>query len=181
MRRNSIRADRPTAFGLVALAMILLGGPAASKAQVIPQPRVPDINERSGLIQRFNQYSFTTNLPKDPYRDNYYGYRVGDHAKPFATNTFYDGGLYGVRIPATDTQSVYPFFYGAPGQSTITPESKSLRPSYLRAVQQLFHQRKPVGMYYDRGSYVPIYDLDSFSPGPGPDYWPWFFQGSRGG
>jgi hypothetical protein len=36
-------------------------------------------------------------------------------------------------------------------------------------------------MYYDRGSYVPIYDLDSFSPGPGPDYWPWFFQGSRGG
>jgi hypothetical protein len=180
MRRASSLATRPAGFGLATLALILLGLSTASMAQE-PQPRVADIKERSGLLQRFEVYDFKTNLPKDPYRDNWYLTRVGDHAKVFDTNTFWDGGLYGVRIPARDTRAVYPYFYGAPGQSTITPESKSWRPSYLRAVQQLFHQRKPVGMYYDRGSYVPIYDLDSFSPGPGPDYWPWFFQGSRGG
>ena len=180
MRRASSSAIRPTWFGLATLALILLGLSTSSMAQ-IPTPRVPDIKERSGLLQRFEVYDFKNNLPKDPYRDNWYLTRVGDHAKVFDTNTFWNGGLYGVRLPARETQSVYPYFYGAPGQSTITAESKSWRPSYLRAVQQLFHQRKPVGMYYDRGSYVPIYDLDSFSPGPGPDYWPWFFQGSRGG
>jgi hypothetical protein len=180
MRRAPTQTVRLAALGLAALVVTLLAPSKASRGQE-PQPRVPDINERSGLLQRYNVYNFKTNLPKDPYRDNFYGTRVGDHAKVLDTNTFYDGGLYGVRLPARDTQSVYPFFYGSPGQSTITPESKSLRPSYLRAVQQLFHQRKPVGMYYDRGSYVPIYDLDSFTPGPGPDYWPWFFQGSRGG
>ena len=180
MRRDSDRIKRSAAFGLMVLASILAGGGSDARAQ-IPQPRVPDVNERSGLLQRFEVYNFKTNLPKDPYRDNFYGTRFGDHGKILDTNTFYDGGLYGVRLPARDTMSVYPFFYGAPGKSTITAESKSLRPSKYRAVQQLFHQRKPVGMYYDRGSYVPIYDLDPLSPGPGPDYWPWFFQGSRGG
>jgi hypothetical protein len=180
MRRESFMTIRPAVFGLAAIASMLVGGRSAVQAQV-PQPRIPDIEERSGLIQRFKVYNFTTNLPKDPYRDNFYLTRVGDYAKPFDTNTYYDGGLYGVRLPARDTASVYPFFYGTPGRSTITPESKSWRPSCLRALQQLTHQRKPVGMYYDRGTYVPIYDLDSFSPGPGPDYWPWFFQGHRGG
>ena len=162
------------------MAAFLLALPAIAGAQ-IPEPRVPEINERSGLLQRFNVYNFKTNLPKDAYRDNFYGTRFGNHGKVLDTNTYYDGGLYGVRLPARDTASVYPYFYGAPGQSTITEESRSWRPSKLRAIQQLTHQRKPVGMYYDRGSYVPIYDLDSFTPGPGPDYWPWFFQGSRGG
>jgi hypothetical protein len=181
MRRVPSLAIRPALVGLIALAYALLGTGPAAKAQAVPQPRVPDMEERSGLIQRFKVYNYTTNLPKDPYRDNFYLTRVGNNAKLFDTNTFYDGGLYGVRLPARDTASVYPFFYGAPGKSTITEDSKPWRPSYLRGVQQLLHQRKPVGMYYDRGSYVPIYDLDSFTPGPGPDYWPWFFQGSRGG
>jgi hypothetical protein len=180
MRREPNTTIRRAILGLALFASALVGAPPAAKAQ-IPQPRVPDINERSGLIQRFNVYNFKTNLPKDPYRDNFYGTRYGNYAKVYDTNTYYDGGLYGVRLPARDTASVYPFFYGAPGKSTITAESKPWRPSCLRAVQQLVHQRKPVGMYYDRGSYVPIYDLDSFTPGPGPDYWPWFFQGSRGG
>ena len=180
MRRDPIKMLRRALFGLAALASAFLGASAPARAQ-IPEPRVADINERSGLLQRFNVYNFKTNLPKDPYRDTFYGTRFGNHGKSLDTNTYYDGGLYGVRLPARDTASVYPFFYGSPGQSTISPESKSWRPSCLRAVQQLTHQRKPVGMYYDRGSYVPIYDLDSFTPGPGPDYWPWFFQGSRGG
>ncbi len=145
----------------------------------IPQPRIPNIQERSGLLQRTRPPK--SNLPEDPQRDNFYGSRYGDYAKVDDSNTFYNGGLYGVRLPAKDTASVYPFFYGSPGRSTITPESRSWRPSYLRGLQQLVNQRKPVGMYYDRGNYVPIYDLDSFAPGPGPDYWPFFFQGSRGG
>jgi hypothetical protein len=181
MRRDPILKLLQATIGLTMLAAVLIGGPTTVQAQ-IPQPNIADIDQRSGLLQRFEIGNrFNTNLPKDPYRDNYYNYRVGDHGKLVDTNTFYDGGLYGVRLPVRDTASVYPFFYGSPGGSTITADSKPLRPSCLRAVQQLFHQRKPVGMYYDRGSYVPIYDLDSFSPGPGPDYWPFFFQGSRGG
>jgi len=181
MRREPIKTIRRAILGLAILASLLLGRSTATFAQ-IPQPRVPDINERSGLLQRFEvPDKFRTNLPKDPYRDNFYGTRYGNYGKVFDTNTYYDGGLYGVRLPAKDTESVYPFFYGAPGKSTITADSRPWRPSCLRALQQLTHQRKPVGMYYDRGSYVPIYDLDSFTPGPGPDYWPWFFQGSRGG
>ena len=180
MRRVRSLAHRRAGRRLALTALLVLGTAAAARAQV-PQPGIPDINERSGLLQRFNVYNYNTNLPKDPYRDNWYGTRMGDSYRPPDTNTFYEGGLYGTRLPVRDTQSVYPFFYGAPGQSTITPESKPWRPSYLRAVQQLVRQKKPVGMYYDRGSYVPIYDLDSFTPGPGPDYYPFFFQGLRGG
>ncbi len=169
---------RRAVLGLAALALILSAGAGVGSAQV-PQPRVPDINERSGLLQRFGMPK--TTLPHDPYRDDFYGSRYGDRLQVLDKNNPLDGGLYGVRLPARDTASVYPFFYGAPGQSTITPASRPWKPSYLRAVQQFVHHRKPVGMYYERGSYVPIYDLDSFVPGPGPDYFPFFFQGSRGG
>ena len=162
-----------------ALGGLLAVGMASTAEAQIPVPRVPNINERSGLLQRFK--SPRTNLPEDPQRDNFYGSRFGDYAKVDESNNPLDGGLYGVRWPARDTASVYPFFYGAPGRSSITEESRPWRPSYLRGIQQLVHHRKPVGMYYDRGSYVPIYDLDSLAPGPGPDYWPFFFQGSRGG
>lgn len=165
-------------LGLAALIVIVGVTPSKATAQV-PEPRVPDMNQRSGLLQRFNLPK--ASLPHDPYRDTFWGTRSGDRRKVADKNTFYDGGLYGVRLPVRDTASVYPFFYGAPGASTITADSRSWRPSFLRPVQQLVHQRKPVGMYYDRGSYVPIYDLDSFAPGPGPDMFPFFFQGSHGG
>jgi hypothetical protein len=36
-------------------------------------------------------------------------------------------------------------------------------------------------MYYDQGSYVPIYDLDPIVPGPGPYPVPWYFRGPDGG
>ena len=161
---------------LVGLLTIGLAGTATAQ---IPQPHIADVNQRSGLLQRFTPPR--TSLPQDPQRDNFYGARYGDFAVVNESNNPLNGGLFGQRLPARDTASVYPFFYGSPGRSTITPDSKPWRPSYLRAVQQLTHHRKPVGMYYHLGSYVPIYDLDSFAPGPGPDYWPFFFQGSRGG
>ncbi len=178
MRRETTSLARRAALGLaLAVAGLSLAGSTA-RAQT-PVPRISDINERSGLLQRFRMPK--TDLPSDPWRDNFYGTRFGDHPKTDDSNFFYNGGLYGVRLPAKDTASIYPFFYGAPGQSTITPDSRSWRPSCLRAVQQLVHHRKPVGMYYERGSYVPIYDLDAFSPGPGPDYFPFFYQGWHGG
>ncbi len=158
--------------------LITVGMNNIAQAQ-IPQPHFPNVNERSGLLQRFKPPR--TNLPQDPYRDNFYGARYGDYAKVDDSNNPLNGGLFGVRLPARDTASVYPFFYGSPGKSTITEESRPWRPSYLRGIQQLTHHRKPVGMYYHLGSYVPIYDLDSLAPGPGPDYFPFFFQGSRGG
>ena len=163
----------------VILAGVLIVGCAQAALAQVPQPHIADVNQRSGLLQRFTPPR--TNLPQDPQRDNFYGSRFGDFAVVNESNNPLNGGLFGLRLPARDTASVYPFFYGSPGRSTITPESKPWRPSYLRAVQQFTHHRKPVGMYYHLGSYVPIYDLDSFAPGPGPDYWPFFFQGSRGG
>ena len=178
MRRDSASKLGRSLLGLAALIVVVGLAPSKALAQ-IPEPRVPDINQRSGLLQRFNMPK--TTLPHDPYRDTFWGTRPGDHRKVADKNTFWDGGLFGVRLPAKDTASVYPFFYGAPGQSTITADSKSWRPAILRPVQQLLHQRKPVGMYYDRGSYVPIYDLDSFAPGPGPDLFPFFYQGFHGG
>ena len=160
------------------LGLVVLGVTHVAQAQ-IPQPHIANVNERSGLLRRYQPPR--TNLPQDPHRDNFYGTRFGDYARRDETNNLLDGGLFGMRLPARDTASVYPFFYGSPGRSTITPESKPWRPSYLRGVQQLVNHRKPVGMYYHLGSYVPIYDLDALAPGPGPDYWPFFFQGSRGG
>lgn len=177
MRTTRPRQARPAAtLGLLALLLTALAAPARAQ---LPQPHRPSIETRSGLIRRFD-YPINTGLPKDPIRDNFYETRFGNHGKILPTNCYFDGGLYGVRLPARDTASVYPFFYGSPGRSTITAESRAW-PAPLRAVQQLVNQKKPVGMYYDRGSYVPLYDLDSFAPGPGPDYWPFFFQGSRGG
>ncbi len=178
MRRESTRLARRAALGLTLVLSAWSLAASTAKAQT-PVPRIPEITERSGLIQRFRLPK--TTLPTDPYRDNFYGSRFGDFRQTDDTNNPLNGGLYGVRLPAKDTASIYPFFYGAPGQSTITAESRPWRPSYLRAVQQLVHHRKPVGMYYERGSYVPIYDLDSFAPGPGPDYFPFFYQGWHGG
>ena len=36
-------------------------------------------------------------------------------------------------------------------------------------------------MYYQMGSYVPIYDLDPISPGPGPYPFPFYFNWHKGG
>ena len=119
MRRDPNKNIRRAILGLAIFALMQIVGVAAATAQA-PEPRVPDIHERSGLLQRFelyNKFKGPLTLPKDPYRDNYYGFRYGDHNKFFDTNTYYDGGLYGVRLPAKDTASIFPFFYGAPGRA----------------------------------------------------------------
>ena len=43
------------------------------------------------------------------------------------------------------------------------------------------HPFRPVGMYYQMGSYVPIYDLDPIASGPGPYPYPFYFNWCKGG
>lgn len=146
-------------------------GATAARAQV-PQPKLPQIEQRSGLIQRY--MPIESHLPPDPRRDQWYDTRWGDPPNFRKHHNFYpNGGLYGLFWKAKDTQSFYPYFYGAPGQSTITADSRPV-PTALRPLSAMVHPFKNVGMYYEQGSYVPIYDLDPVVPGPGPMIWPWY-------
>jgi hypothetical protein len=124
------------------------------------------------LITRF--IPIEPHLPPDPKRDEWYDTRFGDPPNLRKHKNWYtNGGLYGLRWPATCTESIYPYFYGAPGASTLTEDC---RPGHrlARLPRTIFHPFKPIGMYYDQGSYVPIYDLDPVVPGPGAFPWPWF-------
>ncbi len=140
---------------------------------MVPQPLIPNINRRSGLLQRYTPID--PHLPPDPRRDQWYDTRWGDapNLRPHP-NAYFNGGLYGLRWKDADRASYAPYFYGAPGQSTMRPESKPVH-NVFRLPRNLLHPFRPVGMYYDQGSYVPVYDLDPLVPGPGA--WPWpFFQ-----
>jgi hypothetical protein len=93
-----------------------------------------------------------------------------------------DQGLYGMGWKAKYTQSVYPYFYGNPGQSTLTAAGRPTPTQRsLRFVQGVLHPFKPVGSYYQEGSYVPIYDFDPGVPGPGPFPYPFYFNWHKGG
>jgi hypothetical protein len=151
---------------------------ATSASAQPPQPQVPEIAQRSGLVQRFA--GTPTFLPPDPRRDYFYNSRYGDRGTVSHVNWFRSQGLYGLGWKTPDTQSIYPYWYGSPGQSTIDASSHSW-PRPLRFVQGLVHPFKPVGMYYQMGSYVPIYDLDPIAPGPGPYPFPFYFNFDHGG
>jgi hypothetical protein len=162
----------PTGAAALALAVVLMAALPPARAQV-PDPTVPDIYKRSGLISRF--VPIEPGLPPDPRRDQWYDTRWGDPPNIRThPNIYHNGGLYGLRWKAAYTRSYYPSFYGAPGQNTIPPGWTPPHP-FLRIGSAWTHPFKPVGMYYDQGSYVPVYDLDPIVPGPGA--WPWrFFQ-----
>ena len=153
-----------------------LAAPLASLGQD-PQPLVPDLKERSGLLGRF--IPITPNLPPDRSRDTWYDTRWGDVRIPHRVDNIRNGGLYGFGWKGDCTATVAPYFYGtAAGQ--VGPECRP-GPRSLRVFQGLVHPFKPVGMYYDQGAYVPLYDLDPFVPGPGPYPIPWFFRNPKGG
>jgi hypothetical protein len=161
--------------GIAGLCMSLAG--ASARAQP-PQPYVPEITERSGLLMRYA--STPELLPPDPYRDTFYNTRYADHGLVKHPNWVWTQGLYGLGMKTPDTQSIYPFYYGMPGQSTIDSSSRPWwRP--LRFFQGLAHPFRPVGMYYAFGTYVPIYDLDPIAPGPGPYPYPFYFNWLHGG
>jgi hypothetical protein len=185
---NVLRANRGRSIGnLVLLARTAAGfGVAAvwlaicsatARAQA-PQPFVPDITERSGLLMRFA--ATPELLPPDKHRDNFYNTRYADKGPVNCPNWYATQGLYGLGWKTPATESVYPFFYGMPGQSTVDSSSRPWwRP--LRFFQGLAHPFRPVGMYYTMGSYVPIYDLDPVVPGPGPYPYPAYINWLHGG
>jgi hypothetical protein len=177
MRDGSRQLGRPilTALGALVATLTLAGVPA--RAQV-PQPIIPDTAQRSGLIGRF--VPINPFLPPDPRRDLWYDTRWGDRSHGHRPNSIKEGGMYGHPLRAHCTASVYPYFYGAPGENTIGPECCPWHPS-LRVFQSFIKPFKPVGMYYDQGSYVPIMDLDPLVSGPGPYPIPWFYRGPGGG
>jgi hypothetical protein len=176
-RTKPVRLIRVLVGSAVAALCFSLAGSSAS-AQQPPKPFVPDTTERSGLLMRFA--STPEFLPPDPHRDYFYNTRYADHGLVSHPNWCKTQGLYGLGLKTPDTESVYPFFYGMPGQSTI--DSSSLpwwRPA--RFFQGLAHPWRPVGMYYSFGTYVPIYDLDPVAPGPGPYPYPFYFNWWHGG
>jgi hypothetical protein len=166
---------RLAGFAVVGLWFWLASAPASAQP---PQPFVPDISERSGLLMRFA--ATPELLPPDPHRDFFYETRYADSGKVTHPNWFKTQGLYGLGMKTPDTESVYPYFYGMPGQSTVDSSSRPWwRPA--RFFQGLAQPWRPVGMYYQFGSYVPIYDLDPIAPGPGPYPYPFFFNWVHGG
>jgi hypothetical protein len=161
--------------GVAGLWLSLADTPARAQP---PRPFVPDTTERSGLLMRFA--GTPEFLPPDPYRDFFYNTRYADNGRITHPNWFKTQGLYGLGMKTPDTESVYPFFYGMPGQSTIDSSSRPWwRP--LRFFQGLAQPWRPVGMYYSFGSYVPIYDLDPIAPGPGPYPYPFYINWLHGG
>jgi hypothetical protein len=152
------------------LAAVLTSAPTPVLAQ-LPEPGIPEINRRSGLLGRFIPIRST--LPGDKKRDDWFDTRWGDppneRKRP---NSIHNGGLYGLPWRADCSASYYPYFFGSPGVSTMSENCRPW-PRAFRFPQMLLHPFKPVCFYYDQGSYVPVYDLDPLVPGPGP--WPWPF------
>jgi hypothetical protein len=169
------RGPARVAPGAVCLWFLLASAPAWGQP---PRPFVPETTERSGLLMR---YAGTPEfLPPDPHRDFFYNTRYADSGLVSHPNWLKTQGLYGLGLKTPDTQSVYPYFYGMPGQNTVDSSSRPWwRPA--RFFQGLAQPWRPVGMYYSYGSYVPIYDLDPIAPGPGPYPFPFYFNWLHGG
>jgi hypothetical protein len=158
------------------LLIVLLQSPARAQ---YPPPHISDLKERSGLVMRFA--GVPEYLPPDRRRDNFYETRYADQGLVKHPNYVKTQGLYGLGWKSACTESVYPFFYGSPGTGKVDPSCLPWQHRSLRFFQGLAHPFRPVGMYYQMGSYVPIYDLDPIAPGPGPYPYPFFFNWHKGG
>jgi len=161
---------------LMALAALL--APALRASAQVPQPHIADTTVRSGLISRFDRIE--SHLPPDTRRDTWYHTRWGDKPHGHRPNSIKEGGMYGHLLRANCTASIYPYFLGSPGKSSITCDCYPW-PRPLRTLQGFIKPFKPVGMYYDQGSYVPVHDLDPLVPGPGALPFPWYYNPARGG
>ena len=173
---------RGVVTGPIALALLALVGPGLARAQE-PKPRLASPYQRSGLVTRYTPV--LPRLPEDKDRDSFEGTRYNSEKddsplliRPY--NSWCNGGMYGHTLTRANTAAVWPFFYGSSG-STIGPDTQGHSPAVGRWITNAFHPYKPVGMYYDRGVYTPIYDFDYCVPGPGPFPWPHFFKRPTGG
>src|SRR5690349_9362731 len=104
----------------VALGLVVFAAPARGQ---VPEPRVTDINERSGLLSRFAPIQ--PSLPPDSHRDYFFDTRWADYpeVQPHV-NCYKHNGIYGLRWSGDCTACVYPYFYGSPGSSTLTPDCR---------------------------------------------------------
>ncbi len=177
-RAVNLRSRRLPVLAIFTIAALSTSAAARPALAQPPKPFIPDITERSGLLMR--SAASPEMLPPDPYRDSFYQTRYGDSGRVKHINSPFNQGLYGLGWKTADTKSVYPYYYGIPGQNTIDSSSRPwFRPA--RFFQGLVHPFRPVGEYYSFGTYVPIYDLDPIAPGPGPYPYPFFFNWWHGG
>jgi hypothetical protein len=158
------RTVRTVLCGLAWLGPALALVPTPARGQ-LPEPRVPDVTQRSGLISRF--VPIRPWLPEDPDRDTFYDTRWADRPDSAHPNSPCNGGLYGYGWKGDCTACTYPYFRGAPGQSTLDADCAPHGP-WSRWWQNFVHPFKPVCVYYAGGCYVPVYDLDPWVTGPGP-------------
>ena len=163
---------------LPALMCWLMIGSHTAQAQVDYAPRVVDVHERSGLFTRLQP--FNRPLPHDPHRDTFYGTKYDDRPDSRRPNDWKHGGLYGQYWEPTPARSMKPYFRGAPGVDTITPD-KAPALGLQRWVSGITEPFRPVKYYYQSGSYVPVYDLDPLVTGPGTFPWPFFYKEKHGG
>ena len=166
--RTVAQAAAAGAF-LAWLSLRLPGLWSSAGASAGPGPASPAVRPRHHRAQRAADAVRREPevLPPDPHRDYFYNTRYADNGRVKHPNWVCTQGLYGLGWKTPDTKSVYPYFYGMPGQSTVDSSSRPWwRP--LRFFQGLAHPFRPVGMYYQLGSYVPIYDLDPIAPGLAP-------------
>jgi hypothetical protein len=176
MQRTRSPRGRLAAWAWLALGLAVWSNTARAQA---PQPSIPDIDERSGLLTRFQRIEPLN--PPDPDRDAFYDTRYGDPPNyRWWPNCIKNGGFYGLRWTGKCTATFYPYFYGSPG-NMVTEECVRRGPLF-RHVGSFFHPFRPICHYYDQGCYVPVYDLDPIVPGPGPTGWfPWYWRNPRGG
>ena len=173
-RRRSVLLLAQAGAFVLALAAL----PAQTRAQV-PAPHIADTAKRSGLIGRFVPIEST--LPPDKKRDSWYNTRWGDPPNVHEHMKCYkNGGMYGLPWRATNTKSVYPYFLGSPGEDTLTDDVRPLSFGG-RLTRSFLHPYKPVGMYYEQGSYVPVYDTRPLIAGPGSWPFPFFISSTHGG
>lgn len=166
-------------FTLLRTSLLLFGSiqfASLAYAQVDPLPRVVDIHERNGMFTRLQP--FQRPLPHDQYRDNFYGTKYDDRPDGRRPNDWKHGGLYGKFWEPAPSRTMKPYFRGAPGIDTITPD-KAPALGFQRWVSGLREPFRPVKYYYQSGAYVPVYDLDPLVTGPGTFPWPFFYKEDR--
>lgn len=182
MRLTVVSSGLRTCAALSGLFWLGAGIATEARGQV-PLARVPRVEQRSGLLTRLTPV--VPQLPPDDDRDAFQGSRYADEQDGkfilvHPNDSWRRGGMYGYPLSDRHTAAYRPYFTGSPG-STIGPDTMGHNPVSGRWINNFFHPFKPVGMYYDRGVYVPIYDFDWFVTGPGPFPWPHFFKKPTGG
>jgi hypothetical protein len=181
------RIDGLSVLAALAGLVLTLAPLAPTTARAQDQPTTTPIAnpyQRSGLLSRMEP--ILPPLPPDADRDAFLGSEYasefdGDRGVIFFPgNSWRNGGMYGKMLSRRHTATHSPFFVGTEG-STIGPDTQREHPVIGRWIMNPLHQFRPIGMYYDRGVSVPIYDFDYTVPGPGPFPWSHFFKRPTGG